>query len=129
VAGAHYGSALATPYVSPGIKTMSANNLRHLSDDALLYLIAAREPDALEVVYDRHVSPVWKLALLTCGNTAAAEQAVYEAFIDLWRQPCPDDTRPLVARLLSCVQSRNSHAGASRTNAEPGRKFYRSERT
>ncbi len=74
----------------------------------MLFLIAAREADALEAVYDRHITPVWKLALLTCENVAAAEQAVYEAFMDLWRQPrAHDDTSPLVVRLLAYLQSRD----------------------
>ena len=41
-------------------------------------------------------------------RVAAAEQAVCEAFMDLWRQPhADDDTTPLVVRLLAYLQSRD----------------------
>ena len=92
---------------------MSADGLRHLQDRDLLLLIAKREADALEVVYDRHIAPVWKLALITCSGEANAEKAVCETFRELWRRPEPDITdRSLAVRLLSSVQ--RSCAGKQR---------------
>ena len=86
-------------------------SLGHLSDRDLLVLMAAREPDALEAIYDRHVSPVWTFALLSRGNTEAAEQAVYEAFVRLWREAEADnDTRPLAVRLFGFVRSSDGDA-------------------
>ena len=81
------------------------SSLGHLSDQDLLGLIAAREPAALEAIYDRYISPVWKFALLDRENARAAEQAVYEAFARLWKQPEADDTRPLAVRLFQFTRS------------------------
>jgi len=83
---------------------MSADGFRHLPDRDLLLLIAKRESDALEVVYDRYIMPVWKLALITCGGASNAEKAVYRTFRDLWRRPQPATTERLAIRLLSDVQ-------------------------
>lgn len=83
---------------------MSANGFRHLPDRDLLLLIAKREADALEVVYDRYITPVWKLALITCGGASSAEKAVYRTFRDLWKRPQPATTERLAVRLLSDVQ-------------------------
>ena len=83
-------------------------SLSHLSDRDLLVLMAARDPDALEALYDRHVSPLWTFALLSRENTEAAEQAVYEAFLRLWREAEADnDTRPLAVRLFEFIRSSN----------------------
>ncbi len=83
---------------------MNAEGFRHLPDRDLLLLIAKRESDALEVVYDRYITPVWKLALITCGGASNAEKAVYRTFRDLWRRPQPATTERLAIRLLSDVQ-------------------------
>ncbi len=83
---------------------MSADGFRHLTDRDLLLLISKREADALEVVYDRYITPVWKLALISCGGASSAEKAVYGAFRDLWRRPKPATTEGLAVRLLSDVQ-------------------------
>ena len=48
-------------------------------------LIAARDPDALEVVYDRHGGAAYSLAYRIVGERAAAEDVVQEAFISIWR--------------------------------------------
>ena len=83
-------------------------SLGHLSDQDLLALMAAREPDALAALYDRHISPVWTFALLSRENTEAAERAVYEAFVRLWREAGVDnDPRSLPVRLFEFVRSSN----------------------
>jgi DNA-directed RNA polymerase specialized sigma24 family protein len=82
------------------------SSLGDLSDQDLLVLMTAREPDALGAIYDRHISPVWAFALLSRGSVPAAERAVYEAFARLWREAEADnDTRPLAVRLLKLVRS------------------------
>ena len=81
------------------------SSLGQLPDQDLLRLIAVREPDALEAIYDRYISPVWKFALLSRGNPRAAEQAIYEAFTRLWKQPEAHDTRPLAVRLFQFTRS------------------------
>jgi RNA polymerase sigma-70 factor (ECF subfamily) len=56
-----------------------------LADEELMPLIAARDPDALEVVYDRHGGAAFSLAYRVVGERAAAEEVVQEAFISIWR--------------------------------------------
>jgi RNA polymerase sigma-70 factor (ECF subfamily) len=56
-----------------------------LADEELMPLIAARDPDALEVVYDRHGGAAYSLAYRIVGERAAAEDVVQEAFISIWR--------------------------------------------
>jgi hypothetical protein len=83
---------------------MGAEGLRNLPDDDLLVLIAAREPDALGVIYDRYIAPVWKVALLTYGTAETAEQAVYETFMNVWQYPFFDHAHPLRVRLFLQLQ-------------------------
>ncbi len=56
-----------------------------LADEELMPLIAARDPDAPEVVYDRHGGAAFSLAYRIVGERAAAEEVVQEAFISIWR--------------------------------------------
>jgi RNA polymerase sigma-70 factor, ECF subfamily len=56
-----------------------------LADEELMPLIAARDADALEVVYDRHGGAAYSLAYRIVGERAAAEDVVQEAFISIWR--------------------------------------------
>ena len=80
--------------------------MQHLTDRDLLALVAMRQLHALEVIYDRHIKLVWKLALISCDDAAAAERAVSGTFLELWRRPQPDATKRLVTRLLSGVRGR-----------------------
>ena len=56
-----------------------------LADEELMPLIGAKDPDALEVVYDRHGGAAYSLAYRIVGERAAAEDVVQEAFISIWR--------------------------------------------
>lgn len=79
-----------------------------LADEELMPLIAARDPDALEVVYDRHGGAAFSLAYRIVGERAAAEDVVQEAFISIWRSGTRfDRTRGSVrAWMLSIVRNR-----------------------
>lgn len=48
-------------------------------------LVAATDPDALEVIYDRHCRAVYSLAYRIVGRRAAADDVCQEAFMAVWR--------------------------------------------
>lgn len=56
-----------------------------LADDDLLALVAAGNERAFGVLYDRHSTVAYSLALRLLGNRGAAEDLVQEAFLAIWR--------------------------------------------
>jgi RNA polymerase sigma-70 factor, ECF subfamily len=62
-----------------------ARDLAHLSDEALVALAARSEDVALAELYDRFGRLAYGLALRVIRDEALAEDAVQEAFLDLWR--------------------------------------------
>lgn len=48
-------------------------------------LVQAGEVAAFEVVFDRHGSAAYSLALRVCRHRSMAEEVVQEAFLSLWR--------------------------------------------
>jgi len=50
-----------------------------------MQLVAGGDPRAFEVIYERHCTAVFSLAYRICGVRAAAEEAVQEAFLAIWR--------------------------------------------
>lgn len=59
--------------------------LRRLADEELMQCVAANDPDAFEVVLERHADAALSLACRMIGVRQAAEDVVQEAFIALWR--------------------------------------------
>ena len=59
--------------------------LRDLADEDLMPLVRRGEAAAFEVVYERHSGAAFSLAYRMCGTRAAAEDAVQEAFLSMWR--------------------------------------------
>jgi RNA polymerase sigma-70 factor, ECF subfamily len=55
------------------------------SDGALMERLTARDPTALESVYDRYSRMVYSLALRIAGQPAVAEEIVQDVFLKLWR--------------------------------------------
>jgi len=48
-------------------------------------LVAATDPDAMEVIYDRHAAAVYSLAYRIVASRAAADDVCQEAFMAVWR--------------------------------------------
>jgi RNA polymerase sigma-70 factor (ECF subfamily) len=64
---------------------LAEKNIHLLADEELMQLVGDGDPDAFETIYDRHGGPAFSLAYRMIGNRAAAEDAVQEAFISIWR--------------------------------------------
>jgi RNA polymerase sigma-70 factor (ECF subfamily) len=50
-----------------------------------MVLVARDDPNAFEVLYDRHVRAALALATQMCRRRAIAEEVVQEAFLSFWR--------------------------------------------
>ena len=61
-------------------------DLAHLSDEALVALAARSEQSALAELYDRYGRAAYGLAYRVLRDPSLAEDAVQEAFLDVWRQ-------------------------------------------
>ncbi len=67
--------------------------LLRLADEELMELVGENDAAAFAVVYERHASAAFSLALRMCGNRGIAEDVVQEAFLSLWRSGAHYDSR------------------------------------
>lgn len=79
-----------------------------LADEELMPLVGHKDPEAFEVLYDRHGGAAYSLAYRIVGDRPAAEEVTQEAFISVWRSGARfDSTRGSVRSwLLSVVRNR-----------------------
>ncbi|HEY1915691.1 MAG TPA: sigma-70 family RNA polymerase sigma factor [Streptosporangiaceae bacterium] len=73
--------------VHPVSGTPGASRREDLDDAALVELISKADPDALGVLYQRHGTACYRMAVRITANQTLAEDAVQEAFTGLWRDP------------------------------------------
>lgn len=50
-----------------------------------MQLVRRGDPDAFQLIYDRHATAAFSLAYRMTGNRVAAEDVVQESFLGLWR--------------------------------------------
>ena len=60
-------------------------DLAHLSDEAVVALVARSEEAALGELYDRYGAAAFRLARRVVRDSALAEDVVQEAFLAIWR--------------------------------------------
>jgi RNA polymerase sigma factor (sigma-70 family) len=77
---------IASAVPSFGDTTMRVRrDLAHLSDEALVELVARGQESALAELYDRHGRVAYGLSYRVLRDEALAEDAVQEGFLSLWR--------------------------------------------
>src|SRR5258707_5294302 len=62
-----------------------ARDLAHLSDEAVVAIVARGEEAALGELYDRYGAPAYGLARRILRDDELAEDAVQEAFVAVWK--------------------------------------------
>jgi RNA polymerase sigma-70 factor (ECF subfamily) len=84
-------------------------------------LIGRKDPEAFEVLYDRHGGAAYSLAYRIVGERAAAEEVTQEAFISVWRSGARFDAARGSVRswLLSVVRNRAIDFLRSRAGKAP----------
>ena len=56
-----------------------------LADEELMPLVSRKDPEAFEVLYDRHGGAAYSLAYRIVGSRTAAEDVTQEALLSIWR--------------------------------------------
>src|SRR5215217_3913472 len=74
-----------SPPPGPVASATIARDLAHLSDEAVVALMARGEDSALGELYDRFGRLAYGLALRVLRDPTLAEDAVQDAFVDVWR--------------------------------------------
>jgi RNA polymerase sigma-70 factor, ECF subfamily len=64
---------------------LSPNDTPALSDEALMERVQRADLEAFEVLFDRHWATALRVAASVCRDRGRAEDAVQEAFLELWR--------------------------------------------
>jgi len=84
---------------------LSSTDLKAGSPDAgLVSAIRSGDQSAMAALYDRYSSLVYSVALRVLGDTGAAEDALQDVFMQLWRNPGAfDSTRGSLGAWLAVI--------------------------
>jgi RNA polymerase sigma-70 factor, ECF subfamily len=64
---------------------MTPTDIQRLADEEVMVLLRDGNPDAFEVIYDRHGGAAFSLAYRMVGDRNVAEDVTQEAFLSMWR--------------------------------------------
>ncbi|HEU5056064.1 MAG TPA: sigma-70 family RNA polymerase sigma factor [Kofleriaceae bacterium] len=64
---------------------MRPTDIQRLADEEVMVLLRDGNPDAFEVIYDRHGGAAFSLAYRMVGDRNVAEDITQEAFLSIWR--------------------------------------------
>ncbi len=92
---------------------------RDSSDEILVERIAAGDKLAMQVLFARHRTPVYRWLLRFVGNETVAEDLLSDVFFDVWQQAGRFEGRSAVTTwLLSIARFKALSARRRRTHAE-----------
>ena len=105
------GSAAALPARAAAVETSS--------DDMLVARIGAGDRLAMQTLFARHRTPVYRWLLRLVGNETLAEDLVSDVFLDVWRQASRFEGRSSVSTwLLAIARFKAISARRRRADAE-----------
>lgn len=64
---------------------LQTTDLHRLADEEIMELLGDGNPEAFEVIYDRHSRAAFSLAYRIAGDRNVAEDIMQEAFLSMWR--------------------------------------------
>ena len=73
------------------------------SDEALIAAIAKGDKSAMQVLFTRHSSRIYRFIARRTGNASLAEDVVSEVFLDVWRRANRFEGRSTVATWLMAI--------------------------
>jgi len=110
IAFARQGSAADAPATAAGEAS---------SDDMLIARIAGGDRLAMQTLFARHRTPVYRWLLRLVGNETVAEDLLSDVFLDVWRQAGRFQARSAVSTwLLAIARFRALSARRARKDAE-----------
>jgi RNA polymerase sigma-70 factor, ECF subfamily len=105
------GSAAALPAHAAAVETSS--------DDMLVARIGEGDRLAMQTLFARHRTPVYRWLLRFVGNETLAEDLVSDVFLDVWRQASRFEGRSSVSTwLIAIARFKAISARRRRTDAE-----------
>ncbi len=96
---------------------MNRDALQKLADEDLMVLVERKDPQAFEVLYDRHGGAAYSLAHRIVGSPEAAEDVTQEAFLSIWRSGARFDATRGSVRSWTLGVVRNRSIDALRRQA------------
>ena len=105
------GSAAALPARAAAVETSA--------DDMLVARISEGDRPAMQTLFARHRTPVYRWLLRFVGNETLAEDLVSDVFLDVWRQASRFEGRASVSTwLIAIARFKAISARRRRTDAE-----------